>query len=423
MLLILDSANALQTIALVLLGGALGCFVCLTWSLRRENRALTKNISERTRTDAQSAQNEQRLRKIIETEPECVKIQARDGTILEMNPAGLKLVDARYPEEVFGESVYRVIAPEFIAAYEALTERVFRGETEILEFQIVSLKNRRLWMETHAAPLTDANGNVIALLGITREIGARKLYEQQLRRENRQLAHTSRLDTAGQMATMLAHELNQPLTAIVNYTRGTLLRLHSNGNSPDVVRAMELVCSEAERAANIIRCLRGYVSKGNSEHGALALNTVIQSALSIAEIEARAQNTKIIKEFSDHIPLITGDATQLEQVVLNIVRNGIESMEDRPSCDRLLSIDTSVAPNGMARVCIKDHGTGQNGDDLETMFNPFFTTKRDGMGMGLCISRSIVEAHGGRLTATTNAPEPGLTFMFDLPPTEERRLQ
>jgi two-component system sensor kinase FixL len=420
---VLDAANALPLAALILMAGTTSYFAWLIWNLRRSNAVLEKLVAERVETDAQSAQSEERLRKIIETEPECVKIQARDGTILEMNPAGLKLVDARRPEEIFGESVYRLVAPEFRQAYEALTERVFEGGTDILEFQIVSLKNRRLWMETHAAPLTDANGNVVALLAITREIGARKLYERQLRRESRQLAHASRLDTMGQMATMLAHELNQPLTAIVNYSRGTLLRLRSNEMAPDVVRAMELVCGEAERAANIIRSLRSYMSKENNEHNALALNSVIERALSFAELEARAQNIRIAKQFADDIPQVTGDATQLEQVVLNIVRNGIEAMEDQPICDRLLSINTLIAPNGMARVRIKDTGIGQDSDDLETMFNPFFTTKSDGMGMGLCISRSIVEAHGGRLTASANAPEPGLTFMFDLPPAEERRLQ
>lgn len=424
MLAAFDAWQTVIYVSVLLLTSAIVYAVYLNNNVRQAKSVLEAEVNERLRTEKQLAENENRLRQIIATEPECVKVQARDGTILEMNPAGLRLVDATSPRDMIGVSVYRVIAPDFTDAYEALTRRVFAGQTEILEFQIISFKNRRLWVETHAAPLKDAEGRIVALLGITRDIGARKLYEQQMRRESRELAHSLRLDTMAQMSTMLAHELNQPLTAIANYSRGCLLRLRANGQAgSDVVKAMELVCGQADRAANIVRSLRSYMSKGATDHAQLDVNCVIQEALAIAELEAQSQNVRICRNFAEDLPPIAGDATQIEQVVLNIVRNGIDAMDGVPICDRLLKINTAVAPNGMARVQIVDAGSGQGDDGLEEMFNPFFTTKRNGMGMGLSISRSIVEAHGGHLTAVANAPDPGLTFTFELPPISSGSLQ
>lgn len=399
----------------------LACVISYVFYLRRNfqiaKSVLEKEIADRLTTQRRLAENEGRLRQIIATEPECVKIQSKDGIIEEMNPAGLKLVEAGAPKDMIGTSVYRVVAPDFAQAYKELTERVFAGHSEILEFQLVSFKKRRFWVETHAAPLRDAEGNVVALLGITRDVNERKLYERQMRRECRELAHASRLDTMAQMATTLAHELNQPLTAIVNYARGGLRRLQARDDSaPDVVAAMEQVCNEAERAASIIRSLRSYIGKGEDDHRALSLNGVVKDALSIAELEARSQNVRINRRLVEELPVVWGEPTQLQQVVLNIVRNGIEAMEDIPICERELHVDTSVGQNGMARVRIKDAGRGRTGDDFEPMFRPFFSTKRDGMGMGLSISRSIIEAHGGRLTAVANLPGRGLTFSLELPP-------
>lgn len=390
--------------------------------LRQAKEILEREVAERQAAQALLLQNEKRLRQIIETEPECVKVHSEDGTILEMNPAGLRLVEAERPSDVIGISVYQLVAPDFAAAYRSLTRRVFAGAVEKLEFEIVSLKDRRLWMETHAAPLTDAHGNVTAILAITRNISAQKRYEQQMRREYRELAHASRLDTAGQLATMLAHELNQPLTAIGNYSKGALLRLRNSEGREEIVGALEHVCVQAERAANIIQSLRGFVSRTDEELACLSINDVVERALSIAQIEALAQNVAIECDFAEHLPSVLGERTQLEQVVLNIVRNGFEAMEQVPASGRRIKVVTSTGANGMARVSIDDTGPGLPTDQLDNLFTPFLTTKRAGMGMGLSICRSIVEAHGGRLSAAQSKAGRGLSFAFDLPPSSESRV-
>lgn len=169
----------------------------LNLNLRYSKRALEMEIGERRRAEEKLAANENRLRQIIASEPECVKLETSEGILLEMNPAGLCLVEANYPNEIIGTSVYNIIAPEFRDSYRAHSTRVFAGESSIMEFQMISLKGRRRWLETHAVPLRDRCNKVTALLGITRDITARKHAEEEIRMHYGELAHASRVNTMG----------------------------------------------------------------------------------------------------------------------------------------------------------------------------------------------------------------------------------
>ena len=407
--------------ALVLMASVLAYVVRLNLRLGHSKRVLEGEIAERRRAEERLADNEQRLRQIIASEPECVKLQSLDGILLEMNPAGLRLVEAGHPEEIVGTSVYRVIAPEFRAAYQGLSEKVFRGESGVLEFQIISLKGRRRWMETHAVPLTDARGRVAALLGITRDITARKRAEDEVRLHYRELAHAARVNTMGEMASGLAHELNQPLAAIANYARGCLRRLHAGKDSAEeLATAIAKVCDQADRAGEIIRSLRKFVHKDEMPPRPVDLAAVLGEALLIAEPEAGQHQVRIETEVAPGLARVRGDAIQIEQVILNLARNAVEAMDEVDPERRLLRIRAFPDAHGVATVEVSDSGPGLPEDMFNPIFEPFFTTKANGMGMGLAICRSIVEAHGGVLRVRPNEPGPGLVFRFNLPGIEEK---
>lgn len=403
-------------IAFVMLAGMAAYSARLHASLRRVNHSLESETSNRRHIEQRLVETEQRLRQIIATEPECVKIQSLDGVILEMNPAGLSLVDADAVSDVVGCSVYKFVSPEYHEAYEQMTRQVFQGERVKLEFQVMSLKGRLRWLETHAAPLKDREGSVTALLGITRDISDLKRYEDEIRLHYRELSIASRLSAMGQMATALAHELNQPLAAIANYSRGCLYRLESGSKATEIKGAMEHVCLQAERAGEIIASIRRFLSKDEATWSIVDLRALFMDALRVIGPEAQEHKCKICTRGLGAMPPVMGEAIQLEQVILNIMRNGIEAMDASISeAGRTLTIRSEVHQPGFIRILFEDCGPMADAIDQDRMFEAFYTTKPSGMGMGLPISRSIVEAHGGQLYARTNAPRNGLTFVMDLP--------
>jgi len=407
-------AWALLSTVLALMAGLVLYVTRLNQRLRHSKQVLENEIGERCRAEEKLAENENRLRQIIASEPECVKLQTLDGILLEMNPAGLALLEAGQPGDIIGTSVYDMVAPEFRDEYRALTERVFAGESGVMEFQIVSLKGRRCWMETHVVPLRDGRDNVIALLGITRDITARKHAEDEVRLHYRELAHAARVNTMGEMASGLAHELNQPLAAIANYSRGCLRRIRSGGGTvEDLTQAIEQVCQQAERAGGIISSLRRFVNKEDSPRRTQDLHAIVREAMLIAGPEVKLHQVNVRLSLAPGMPHVLGHAIQIEQVVLNLVRNAIEAMGDVPPGRRYLTLRTYVAEE-KAVVEVRDTGAGMTREMQSRIFEPFFTTKSAGMGMGLPICRSIVEAHGGALISLSNPNGDGLTFRFTL---------
>lgn len=401
-------------IALLILMGVVLYVTRLNLHLRHSKRVLEMEIGERYRAEEKLAENEYRLRQIIASEPECVKLQTQDGILLEINPAGLSLMEASEPSEIIGTSVYNIIAPEFRDEYRTLSSRVFNGESGVMEFQIISLKGRRRWMETHVVPLRDRRNRVISLLGITRDITVHKHAEEEVRLHYRELAHASRVNTMGEMASGLAHELNQPLAAIANYSHGCLRRIRSGAGTVDELTcAIEQVCNQADRAADIIRSLRRFVSKEDSPHQPQTLQAIVREAMLIAGPEARTHQVDIRLKLIPNMPPVLGHAIQIEQVVLNLIRNAVEAMDEMPVLLRRLELRTFLE-NDMAVVEVRDSGPGLSSETLARIFDPFFTTKTSGMGMGLPICRSIVEAHGGTMTAFPNQKGCGLTVHFTL---------
>ncbi|TRZ55138.1 MAG: PAS domain S-box protein [Rhodocyclaceae bacterium] len=409
---------------LIVLAGALAiALALLTVAFSRLRNArrqlLDKEIEHQGMLD-RLKENEYRLRAIIESEPECVKLQAADGTVLEINPAGLKLVDADRPEDVIGKTIYCVVAPEFIEMYRENMRRVFSGESVVYEFKAITLKGRIAWMETHGVPLRDARGVIYALLGITRDITEHKQSEEQARRHQTELARVARLSTMGEMATGIAHELNQPLSAIANFARGCIRRLRMDGMTPgDLIEPLEEVCEQAERAGEILRHVRDFVRKSDLQMRPLDINQTVRTVVKFTELEARQQGATVRLDLDADLPRVQGDAIMIEQVICNLVRNAVEAMAEGQSPRREVTIRTRPIDGVAIEVETVDTGPGIDGGIIDQVFDQFFTTKPDGVGMGLSISRSIVESHGGRIRAESGR-DGGATFRFTLQAGQQR---
>jgi len=408
-------------------GVALGALILAAWAvlrqgvfarrLREAEEAMTREALERRELERALADHKDRLKMVIESEPECVKVQAADGTILDMNPAGLAIIEAKRREDIVGKSAYGYIAPEWRAKYAEMTERVFRGETATLEFRLISRSGAERWMKTHAVPLRDRHGSIWALLGFTRNVTDRRRAEENERQHRMSVAHLQRALSMGEMATTIAHELNQPLTAIVNYSRGAIRRLRSGQSSiAQVIESLEAASSEADRAAQIIRDIRNVVQKQPTQRERRDINDLVQGVFAYAYIQAelRRQAIRPIVTLAEGLPAIEIVPIEIEQVILNLARNAIEAMAGAPGRERKLAVATRAEKGNVVEVAVSDTGTGLPPRETADVFEPFVTTKSDGLGMGLAISRSIVDAHGGRIWVERSSTE-GTTFVFSLP--------
>jgi C4-dicarboxylate-specific signal transduction histidine kinase len=229
------------------------------------------------------------------------------------------------------------------------------------------------------------------------------------------LAHVARLSTIGEMAAELAHELNQPLAAIANYAGGCIHRLKAPVQDlEELIAALAEITLQAKRASQILKGIRSFVRKREAPRALIDVNSHINAVVTLAAFEARKYGVTIQADLTPRLPLVEADSIQIEQVVLNLILNGIEAMHGIPKPFRRLQIRTSARVDNTIEVAVIDRGRGFAQEIADQMFNPFFTTKSDGLGMGLSISRSIVEAHGGRLWGVLN-PDRGATFRFTVP--------
>jgi PAS domain S-box-containing protein len=388
--------------------------------LREAHRRVIDKETEYQKVLDHLTQNDSRLRAIIESEPECVKLQTADGTVLEVNPAGLKLMGADRPEDIVGKLIYSIVAPEYIDIYRKNMARVFSGETVIYEFKSITLKGKMAWLETHAVPMRDTRGTIYALLGITRDITEHRQAEEQARRHQMELTHVARLSTMGEMATGIAHELNQPLSAIANFTRGCLRRLGSDNMDPtDLIGPLEEVCDQAERASAILRHVRDFARKSELQMKPLDINHIVHTVVKFTDLEARQHGAIVRLNLDVELPRVQVDAIMIEQVICNMVRNAFEAMADAKSQRREVTICTRPFGGDAIEIEVGDTGPGIDGAVIDQVFDQFFTTKPEGIGMGLSISRSIIESHGGRVRAESGK-DGGTTFRFTVPLSEQQ---
>jgi two-component system, LuxR family, sensor kinase FixL len=258
------------------------------------------------------------------------------------------------------------------------------------------------------------SGNRRFFTGFIRDLTERQNTEARLQELQSELVHISRLTAMGEMASTLAHELNQPLSAISNYLKGSrnLLEDRSDENSTTIRNALDKAADQAMRAGQIIRRLRDFVSRGETERRAESIGKLVEEASALALVGVKDRGIHVRFEFDPSVDQVLADRVQIQQVLLNLIRNAMDAMETSEVRD--LTIAITRTDKGLVRVSVIDTGSGIAPEVAKQLFQPFVTTKRDGMGVGLSISRTIVEAHCGQIWVEQN-PLGGTIFHFTLP--------
>ena len=270
------------------------------------------------------------------------------------------------------------------------------------------------WVLARGLCIRDATGKAYRIVGSLTDVTARMRAEEEARQRAAELAHVLRVSAMGEMASGLAHEINQPLAAIVNYARGTIHRLQSGQAANDLTDVLTRISGEALRASGIVRGLRQFLRKEPPHHESADLNVLVADAVRLMEADARQDGVALRVGLTADVPPVRVDHVQIEQVIVNLIRNGLEAMHRGNGSRGELFIRTAVGDGGEPVVMVCDAGEGLQGEIAEKIFDPFFTTKPNGLGMGLSISRSIIQAHGGRIWFSPN-PQGGATFSFTLP--------
>lgn len=352
-----------------------------------------------------------RLAAIVESSSDAIVSKDLSGAVVSWNRAA-ETMFGYSAEEMIGQPIVVLFPADRLDEEREILERIRRGES-VEHYETVRQRKggARFPVSVSVAPIRDEAGRVIGASKIVRDLSERDAQEHHLREVQAQLFHAQRLTELGQLVSTLVHEVNQPLTAIGNYTSAVRRLLVAN-NAPAVGMALDNIAEQAERAYQIIQRLRNFIRGGTTERRAEDLATVIDEAVALAASSLKANGVRLGKRLDPAANQVSADKVQIQQVLFNLVRNAAEAMQQAPR--RELLIATTSDGNAQVEVSVADTGPGLPAEIRAHLFQPFFTTKDTGMGIGLSVCRSIVEAHGGRMWAEDN-PAGGAVFRFTLP--------
>jgi len=289
------------------------------------------------------------------------------------------------------------------------------GQIKDLELSLLRKSAEPLAVSLNVSAVLDSQDNLTSGRAILRDVSAIRQAEEQVQRREAELAHVTRLNSMGEMATGLAHEINQPLASISAYASGMAERLRrGTADTETMVSVAGNISSDAHRAGEIIRRLRRFVRNRERERKPIHVNALIEDTAQFIESDAIKCNTRVTLKLYENLPLALGDEIEFQQVVLNLIRNGMDAMSENSTDCRQLILRTLFSTRGEVQIEVEDCGPGIAEEKSDKVFDAFVTSKEEGLGMGLAISRSIVEWHGGRIWVR-NAPQGGAIFSFTLP--------
>lgn len=399
-----EPGNLISAVIFVCLGAAGGSVASVLRRGAGEAVDLVRDLEAR----------EAHLRSILETVPDAMIVIDERGTIQSFSAAAERLFGWS-AAEVVGKNVSSLMPNPYREAHDGYLARYLAtGERRIIGMGRVVVGERRdgstFPMELSVGEMRQGERRFFT--GFVRDLTERQATEARLQDLQQELVHVSRLTALGEMASALAHELNQPLSATGNYVTGALRLVDQEPMDRGMVRqALSAAAEQVSRAGQIIRRLRDFVTKGEAERRIESLPKLLEEAGALAMVGAKERGVRLRFHIDPAVDLVLADRVQIQQVVLNLMRNAVDAMDDCPR--REMVVRARPAGEGMVEVSVADTGPGIAPDVAHQLFQPFVTTKPQGMGVGLSISRTIVEAHGGRIWVEPG-PDGGAVFRFTL---------
>jgi len=403
----IGDVDMVEALSFAFLGAGIATMGERLHRLRAETEAFATDLIAR----------EAHLRSILETVPDAMVVIDEAGIIQSFSTAAERLFG--YPAaDTIGRNVDMLMPSPYREAHQQyITRYLTTGQRRIIGIGRVVVGQRAdgstFPMELAVGEMRSRDGRYFT--GFIRDLSERQATEARLQELQSELVHISRLTAMGEMASTLAHEINQPLSAVTNYIRGSqrLLATSADGSADKLRDALDKAAEQALRAGEIIRHLREFVGRGENEQRPESVARLIEEASALALVGANEHGVRVRFDIASRIDDVMVDRVQIEQVLLNLVRNAIEAMIEADSAKKELTVSAAPAPGGMVEIRVADTGPGLAPELADRLFTPFLTTKEHGMGVGLSISRTIVNAHGGTIVAESQ-PGHGTTFRFTL---------
>ena len=392
------------------------------------------DITERRMSREKLMRSEHRFRALMEQSPLPIVIYTPDGKINQVNSAWLRLWDLNEEETEEIKAKYNILEDEQIVdlGIDRLIKRAFTGEQVIIppieysgnramgEVRLEHIEAKTVWVQTHLAPVMNENREIIFIVLTHVDVTATKENEEEAQRQRESLARMSRVAQMEQMTGSIAHEINQPLTGILSSAQaGELAIGKGECDHDEMLTIMGEIVADAKRASEVIKGLREIYREQKAEHRPVDINALVGDTKQLLHSEFVMQKIELTTEYGEAGPMVSGNRVQIQQVLVNLAMNAAESLRDTAQDSRHVHVGTACGANEI-RVWVEDSGPGIDEDKLETIFEPLATWKPGGTGMGLAISNSIVEAHGGRMWAE-NRPEGGTRVGFALPVMKEEK--
>jgi PAS domain S-box-containing protein len=363
---------------------------------------LMKNLMAQVQLEQSLRESEMRFHLLAENSTDIISRHTIDGTYLYLS-LSCKTWLGYTPDELVGCNLFKFVHHEDVTK----VKKAFHRRKQNTAHHAVTYRIRRKegdyrWFESNIRFIRDEQKHFIKEIQSASRDVTERILDKKARLRGQQLAHVFRLSTMEEMASGMAHEISQPLAAIVNYTRGCVRYLENGQDPGELTEIMEKTVAQAERAGEVIHRLKNFFCKGQLIKTSCAVNSVIRETTSFIRNELNTSKTKIDFDLSKDLPQISVDKIQLQQVMLNMMQNAIESMKEIDHRKRRILIQTKPIDQSSIEITVSDSGPGFSKEIITKVFKPFFTTKAHGRGMGLAICRSIIEAHGGQFTINPN---------------------